>query len=322
MDRKILTLVPILLIANMVLAVDLIAGQHIDVGDVSVWDDGSKMYVNYQTDDTWCLIETHLAVDEIPQTKSGAVKVGKFQYSEEHECVFDYTYEVDIESGWVDNVDIAAHAVVGKVTGYVPLNFELPNSVSMKVLYPAAQSYFKAVVWNSVIDGNYDSWCVDTDKSIYDNMEHFAYVYSSYEPLPVGLIEYQENLDLVNWILNQDYVGKISDCCGLYTYGDVQGVIWSLIEDQQSTAGIGPWNQERVDEILSAANANGEGFVPGCNQNIVVILQPFLDDVEVQTVVIQLPVPCKPVYSFDETAWGDGTPFSKSWATYFTYEFS
>lgn len=322
MNTKILALVPVLLIANMVLAVDLIVGQNIDVGDVSVWDDGNKLYVNYQTDDEWCLLETHLAVDEIPQTKSGGVKVGKFEYVEEHECVFDYMYEIDIDSEWENPVDIAAHTVVGKVTGYVPLDFELPDSVSMKVLYPAPQSYFEAVIWNSNIDGNYESWCVDTDKSIFDDVEHFAYVYSSYESLPAGLIEYPENLDLVNWIINQDYVGKISGCCGLYTYGDVQRATWSLIEDQQSTAGLGLWNQNRVDEILTAVYVNGEGFIPECKQDIVVILQPFLNDVEVQTVTIQLPLPCKPVYSFDETAWGDGTSFSKSWATYFTYEFA
>ena len=41
---------------------DLIAGQYYDVGNVSVWNDGSNLYVMYNTTSGWNLAETHLHV--------------------------------------------------------------------------------------------------------------------------------------------------------------------------------------------------------------------------------------------------------------------
>ncbi len=61
---------------------------------------------------------------------------------------------------------------------------------------------------------------------------------------------------------------------GTYTYGDVQRAIWELIEDQQSTTGLGAWTQSHVTEILNAANANGATFVPTCGDMVAVVLQP------------------------------------------------
>jgi hypothetical protein len=81
-------------------------------------------------------------------------------------------------------------------------------------------------------------------------------------------------LDLVNWIINQGVVGDPSACGGTYTYGDIQRTIWALIEDQQSGSGLGPWTQCRVNEIIAAAQANGEDFVPGCDEFVAVIQNP------------------------------------------------
>ena len=88
----------------------------------------------------------------------------------------------------------------------------------------------------AALTGVYEGWCIDTDRLISDNTNYTAKVYSSYEPLPAGLVEHPENLDLVNWIINQNYVGKpAGGSLGNYTYGDVQLAIWTLIEDQVST---------------------------------------------------------------------------------------
>jgi hypothetical protein len=148
-------------------------------------------------------------------------------------------------------------------------------------------------------------------------------VYSSYEDLPEGLVEYTENLDLVNWIINQGYVGQVSpDGYGTYTYGDVQRAIWTLIEDNNSTSGLGAWSQNRVDEIVAAAYASGEGFTPGCSDYVAVILQP-VDGQQVITIAqvtfASVGVPCNPLFEY-ETAWGAGYDFpGKNWATYFGY---
>jgi len=115
----------------------------------------------------------------------------------------------------------------------------------------------------------FDGYCLDTDRPINRNVDYTAKVYSSGEPLPdeligPGLIEKPENLDRVNWILNQGFEGQASTGNGTYTSGDIQRAIWELIDDQQSNGGgsLGAWEQDRVDEILALAQSNGEGFVP------------------------------------------------------------
>ena len=65
--------------------VDLIAGRHIDVGSVKVWNDNENLYVKYMTDTNWCLDETHLQVAlmiflrqmVIPSPVSSSIKIRK-----------------------------------------------------------------------------------------------------------------------------------------------------------------------------------------------------------------------------------------------------
>jgi hypothetical protein len=315
---------------------DLIAGQHYDIGDVLVWNDADYLYVQYLVDDAdWCLTLTHLEVatslDGIPQTKKGNPIPGKFSYSSEHACVTDFTYQ--IERTWDIGAElyIAAHAEAQQLLGYEgdmqDLIDSLPAQVSTKVYPPPGDgfgepSYFDVeIAGGTNLDGMHDAWCVDTDH-VMRYLEWFtADVYASYEPLPPGLIEFPENLDLVNWILNQHFVGQPSSCDGDYTYGDVQRAIWELIEDNQAEDGLGPWSQCRVDEILAGAWAYGEGYLPGCGDLMGVILVPIADPT-VQPFMIGVEVPCVPVYG-EETAWAAGFEFpGNNWAMYFTYTFT
>ena len=108
---------------------DLIAGQHIDVGDVNVWNDDTNLYVQYVLDDPWVMTESHLHVatsmESIPQTQpnkkglgGGNPIPGHFDYSDPHGPVTEYTYIIDL-GDWVPCTDlvIAAHAEVIKVIG-------------------------------------------------------------------------------------------------------------------------------------------------------------------------------------------------------------
>ena len=79
------------------------------------------------------------------------------------------------------------------------------------------------------------------------------------------------NLDLVNWIINQGFFGSASPSGGTYSMGDIQKGIWVLIDD--GDFGVpGPWSPVHVQEIVDAALASGEGFVPGCGEGPVVPL--------------------------------------------------
>jgi hypothetical protein len=119
-------------------SVDLIAGQHTDVGSVSVeledlvGNDGvvDTLSVTYDTEDGWRLDQTHLYVEnqenpDMPANKKGNPKIGNFPYVSEN--VYDTTKRVEIpldefgdlegmlcESGMSVNLDaeMAAHASV------------------------------------------------------------------------------------------------------------------------------------------------------------------------------------------------------------------
>lgn len=326
---------------------DLIAGnpknQVNDVGDVLVWNDGTNLSVQYVIDtagwEGWGITKTHLHVanslDQIPQ-KNGNPIPGQFGEKNKYDYATDPP-ALSLELKWPVGTElyIAAHADVGIPGGLKGLELTLPDQVTVMVQYPYAggPSYFPGTVVSggTNLDGTYDAWCVDTDHIINQNIPYTAKVYSSYEALPGGLIEFPGNLDLINWILNNDYVGQnVQDvfpetsCTGIITYGDVQRAIWDLIEDTQSTSGLGSWSPCRVSEIVDDALAYGDGFKPGCGDVVGVILAP-LPICSKQFILIVVDVPC----GVDETAWGavwnkDKKVYQydftgKNWALYFKY---
>jgi len=120
----------------------LYAGQDWEVGEVLVWNDGTKVCVKYRLFDGtgddpenvvgagWGLTETHLAIgkslDDIPTNKSGNPKVGQFFYGDDElvdvdswqVCILfdelgkEEVGDLDVVCG--DELFIAAHAVVEK----------------------------------------------------------------------------------------------------------------------------------------------------------------------------------------------------------------
>jgi len=324
---------------------DLIAGggnpaSAIDAGDVLVWNDATYLYVKYVTVDGWCMTEAHLAVttalNSIPQ-KNGNPIPGKFKYGLEFaNCQGEYTYQIplsEVDGNSATDLYIAAHAAVRKAVSFEQPNLDsfaaaLPEQVTFTVQYPyiGAPSFFPAttVSGGTMLDGTYDGWSIDTDHVLYPSKLYLANVYSSYETLPDGLVEHPENLDLFNWIINQDFVGQISPGDNKpYSYGDVERAIWTLLEDVVKNPPA-PWSQTHVDEIIAAAYANGEGFQPGCNDRLMVILQPVAEYPAPaywlkMIIAIGLGLPCTPTYQ-SETAWAAGSNFpGANWAMYFNY---
>ncbi|TXN35951.1 hypothetical protein FVB32_15430 [Flagellimonas hymeniacidonis] len=154
--------------------------------------------------------------------------------------------------------------------------------------------YFDLTINDTALAGDYGAWCIDVDLSLSGNECFDADVYSSYEDLPVGAFENPDNFDLVNWIINQNYIGETSPSGGMYTFGDVQWAIWELVDNQncQACAFLGDeWSEEKGQEIVDAAIANGEGFEPGEGQLLAIILIPTNNR---QPVFISIPVECGP----------------------------
>lgn len=100
--------------------VKLIAGQHIEVGSVTVGNDATNLYVTFTTTGNWKLSETHVHVAtslaDIPQRNGNPVP-GRFDYGMDHNpMVTTYTYTIPL-GAWSPGTElyIAAHAVVNRV---------------------------------------------------------------------------------------------------------------------------------------------------------------------------------------------------------------
>ena len=326
--------------------VDLIAGggnvkSAMDVGDLSIWNDGELLHIRYWIEDEdWCLTETQLQVflddagfSDVPH-KNGNPIPGRFGFRGWHpDCVAFVSYHFPIPWAAGTEIKIAAHGVVmSGMWGLADLEAALPEQAVLTVNSSPdidrdgdgyADSHFNVTISeDGFLSGEHPAWCADTDDGIQVGWTFPVNVYSSYEPLPAGVIDFPENLDLVNWILNQDYIGEPSPGCGgNYTWDDIQFAIWALIEDWSPP---GP-DLCRAHEIRDAAQANGEGFVPDCGEMVGIILAAD----GYQNVLIPLPVPCDLV---DETIWAAVTEYDngnlvgldfpfpgKNWATYVKY---
>ena len=282
------------------------------VGLLTVDYDGTTATVTYNTCGDYTMTETHLYVgidilawDNDPDDPGFTVAPGQYPYIHEdlgnaQEDVFTVAVTGDIY--------VVAHAVVwgdydagdcaerGCVPPCVPgfdfvefaaqIDANNNGSLKFKVTYPSAgnDAYFTPTEIDYDGDGTTDftteSWCIDTDHTIGQNNWYCAVLYSSYD-YPSDLDDtIWENLDLVNFILNQGYVG--TDAGGtldIYTYGDVQRAIWTLV-DPNSDSGLGSWSQARVDIILADAALVGPvddpfvSYEPPCDGVAGVIIKP------------------------------------------------
>ena len=98
----------------------LYAGQHIDVGGVTVANDDLELCIQIETTGGWVMAETHVAIaralEDIPQTGSGNPQIGHFALSAEHDpgvTQFDHCIFMD-EYRYVpgETLFVAVHAVV------------------------------------------------------------------------------------------------------------------------------------------------------------------------------------------------------------------
>jgi hypothetical protein len=117
----------------------------------------------------------------------------------------------------------------------------------------------------------------------------------------------------VNWILNQDFVGKASSAGGNYTMDDVQEAIWRLLEDTPSWDDDIFGNEARVQAIIDSAESGGEGYQPDTEELLAVVLDP-VEPETAQISIIPLRIPgggegCTPGFwknnaeKWDAVAW-------------------
>lgn len=149
--------------------------------------------------------------------------------------------------------------------------------VYLKVVsdYSGDDSSFDTIIsYNPSLNGTYDGWCINLDRVIYTNSTYLAKVYSSYETLPNYLIERPENLDLVNWLINQDFLTLNSVEGDGFSSDEIQEAIWTLVESDFYESSHFT-NDSDSNYLVSLAQQFGEGFVPTIGQKMAVVLEPI-----------------------------------------------
>ena len=307
--------------ANDACTATLWAGQHSSVGTVSVWKGGGYLFATYRTIGGWELEEIHLAiagsVKDIPRNRGGPIP-GRFHYKK----VVDGNYHIvrfPCDAFPKGDLFIAAHAVVthdGSDPQDCTADLMLPSGVVQACFeFPGQTSFADITLSNAgAYDGEYEGWCIDMERGLGGCTEDVTMV-GSYSPEAQGTVDRPENLDVLNYILNQDYSswGAGRD--------EIQAALWGVIDDDDWTLGGGILPDVGLAQaIIDDAMANGDGYVPGPGEFVAVILYPLQ---ELQTTVIKVPVPdCPPSGGGTETAWAGEREFpGKNWARYLVCSF-
>ena len=298
----------------------LIAGQHEEVGTVSVWNDADNLYVEYKLNqvtigDGWCLTETHVHVGEdlsdFPLNRGGNPKIGLFDYSYPHGCVSEYTYTIPITWDLCTELSIAAHAVVEEVTcfdgtsgltieGTEDLNIDGSITVEalVKVEFSETNKFYTIVgKWNDR-DGNDRAWLL----GIF-NLRPCFYISTNGINFPRAIVDLGNELNIGQWYHLKGTFDGVT--------GEIEIYVDDILENTNDTSFVNiNINLEPV--LVGGDRAGGDkkgAFFNGCIDEVNV-----WDGIEEgATLVLEWPE--------TETAWADGPGFpGKNWATYFTYD--
>jgi hypothetical protein len=82
------------------------------------------------------------------------------------------------------------------------------------------------------------------------------------------------SLHLLHRFSNFDRQVAAPENMGIFTIGDVQLAIWSMVDDEFNSDTVGEFSQARVNYLIERAKTDGAGHEPGCRQLVGIILLP------------------------------------------------
>lgn len=152
-------------------------------------------------------------------------------------------------------------------------------------------TYYEVMVsGGTVLDGVHDAWC------LVENIHVDASSVTTYTAAPIcsttslsGVVDHPENLDQINWILNQHLTTAAG---GGYSYVAVQLAIWKLLDTAYDQGNFSARVLSQRDAIIALASAHA-GYVPGCGELAGIIL-PGVDSLgaPAQPLLIGVPISC------------------------------
>jgi hypothetical protein len=315
-------------IGPAVSAVDLCAGQDLDVGEVEVSKDACTLHVRFVTDGTWLMSQTHLHVAtdwaDIPQTKKGNPIPGHFDYSMDHDdLTSEYTYDIPLEDlGGEGTYYLAAHAVVLDTESMAQGEQSFASQPGVDVYGPADMYMaFGDPGWGT---GNpaaaawvHPGW---TQEVAIPGATWISTAEDVEQPLCDSWRLFHEEFEIPFTALNIDGTVTVTADNAEEVY--LNGMLVGNDGPVSDTAyrATWEWATELIDDLAGALN-------PGVNQLDFIVRNYAQSDGTAASNPTGLIYDVSVVYDYydhEETAWGDGcegTSFpGNNWGTYFTYE--
>ncbi|NLI01388.1 MAG: Cys-Gln thioester bond-forming surface protein [Chthonomonadales bacterium] len=340
----------------------LYAGQHILIGKLVVEQikktesNRTVKYLRVTYDTTgsdWVMTTTHLYVSKNKPTRAAP---GRFPFKHEGlDNVKVDVYEIPLSTLLCSDQElyIAAHAdvceLVADPTSCTPDFAKLNDQVAAANGTVVFSYGDPAATFNVDLGdfGIYPGYCVDFGgtfpdiDSVYggDPGDYLTWVSPQYanaleasydatgalNSAAIALLPpfaSNPNLDLINYLINQTYIAGSNP---LILPSAIQLAIWHFSDgiDPATLLGTGyPELTNLAYAIIADAEANGEGFVPTCGQNVMVIANPTLGSTgqHYQHIGFITTVEGSPTTGDCETAWAKGTTrFCTGWGSYFKY---
>lgn len=226
---------------------------------------------------TVSLVDGELCFDGSAATGLVALNVGDSEIR-----VYDYTVS--------DGTDAATASVEVEFCGAAETIEELDESLPAAITFTVTDEYFDGeptdayTVTLASDDKRFDgltidaAYCIDFDLAVDSGVPQTGTISALDTAVLTGTgangQPAADNLDLINWILNEDYTGQG------FTDAEVQAAIWELVDDLNNATlnlvlGGGDWGDiADVNQIVAEAVANGEGFTPGQGDIVGLILDP------------------------------------------------
>lgn len=152
------------------------------------------------------------------------------------------------------------------------------DKVESKSYFIHSLKSFKTATQADTLMGQYEAFCLQGDQAMNVGAPHTVRRLSSYtadRPKLDGVIDNENNMELVNWIINQDRIRWTRADGNPANGADIQMAIWDLVETTGNPTGMhieGLYDLNTVAKIVDDAKKSGRGFRPLCGQNELVIL--------------------------------------------------
>ncbi|MCQ0969377.1 Ig-like domain-containing protein (plasmid) [Paracoccus sp. TK19116] len=199
-----------------------------------------------------------------------------------------YSYTISDGNGGIDTAKLDMSFCGAKNT-LDTIAASLPESGLLTVSRDRVGDTFYNAVVTGTGDDRFDgqsfdiAYCVAGYDFLQIDTPFLAKIYlADADSIPAGTVANPQNLDMVNWILNQDFsaMDNGDGTGGTYTEAEIQGAIWGLTDDlvfvNENFPAYGTTANAR--EIYDMALANGDGFEAGEGDIVGVIFDPVLPD--------------------------------------------